>query len=278
MLFSSLRRFTLDIVKIKTRLRTGSGKSYTRKARISGWIPGNYYGHNRTAKNVEVDARELLVLVRTRKTRNLIDLCLEEEKGDSIAIIKEIQRDVLDDKKFLHVDFQHVAMDEKVTVKVPVELVGIPIGVKEQAGVLGHPAKFLNVECMPVNIPEKISVDVANLKIGDSIHVRDLTVADAVIKDSPDEVVAVIILASAEEEKPKEEEAVAEGAEGAEGAVPGAPEAAGEAAKGEVKKEAGAPKGEVKKEAGAAKGEPKKDASAKAPKDLKDSKGAKGSK
>jgi large subunit ribosomal protein L25 len=268
----------LDIVKIKTRLRSGSGKSYTRKARILGWIPGNYYGHNRTAKNVEVDAKELLILVRTRKTRNLIDLCLDEEKGDSIAIIKEIQRDVLDDKKFLHVDFQHVAMDEKVTVKVPVELVGIPVGVKEQAGVLGHPAKFLNVECMPVNIPEKISVDVTNLKIGDSIHVRDLTVQDAVIKDSPDEVVAVIILASAEEEKPKEDEAVAEGAEGAEGAAPGAAEAAGtavgEAAKGDAAK-GDAKKSDAKKDAGAAKGDVKKDAGAKSP---KDSKGPKGSK
>jgi large subunit ribosomal protein L25 len=264
----------LDIVKIKTRLRSGSGKSYTRKARVLGWIPGNYYGHNRTAKNVEVDAKELLLLVRTRKTRNLIDLCLEEEKGDSIAIIKEIQRDVLDDKKFLHVDFQHVAMDEKVTVKVPVELVGIPIGVKEQAGVLGRPAKFLSVECMPVNIPEKISVDVTNLKIGDSIHVRDLTIPDAVIKDSPDEVVAVIILASAEEEKPKEEEAVVEGAEGAEGAVPGAAEAAGAAAPGEAVK-GDAAKGDAKKDAGAVKGEAKKEAGAKAPKDSKGSKGSK---
>lgn len=262
----------MDIVKIKTRLRTGSGKSYARKARVVGWIPGNYYGHNRPAKNVEVDAKELLQLVRSRKIRNLVDLCLEEEKGDSIAIIKEIQRDVLDDKKFLHVDFQHVAMDEKITVKVAVELVGIPIGVKEQFGVLGHPAKFLNVECLPVNIPEKISVDVTNLKIGDSIHVRDLTVPNAVIKDSPDEVVAVIILASAEEEKPKEEEAVAEGAEGAEGAVAGTGEAggavAGEAAKGEVKKDAGAAKGDAKKDAGGAK----------APKEAKDLKGAKGPK
>jgi large subunit ribosomal protein L25 len=237
----------VDIVKLKTRFRTGSGKSYTRKARVQGWIPAVYYGHNRTAKIVEVDANDLLVLVRTRKTRNLVDLCLEEEKGDSIAIIKEIQRDVLDNKKFLHVDFQHVAMDEKVTVKVQVELVGIPVGVKEQAGVLGHPAKFLNVECMPVNIPEKISVDVSGLKIGDSIHVRDLTIPDALIKDSPDEVVAVVIFASAEEEKPKEAEAAAEGEGAAAGTAAGAPApGAADAAKGDAKKDAGAAAGGAK--------------------------------
>jgi large subunit ribosomal protein L25 len=248
----------LDIVKLKTRFRSGSGKSYTHKARLQGWIPGVYYGHNRTTKNVEVDVKDFVVLVRSKKTRHLVDLGLEDEKGDSIAIIKEIQRDILDDKKFLHIDFQHVAMDEKVTVKVPVELVGIPLGVKEQGGVLGHPAKFLNIECMPVNIPEKIAVDVANLKIGDSIHVRDISIPDAVIKDSPDEVVAVIIVASAEEEKPKEAEAAAEGAVGADGAAPAEGAEAAASAGGEAKKET----------AGAAK----------SGKDAKDAKGAKDSK
>lgn len=248
----------MDIVKLKTRFRSGSGKSYTHKARLQGWIPGVYYGHNRTTKNVEVDVKDFVVLVRSKKTRHLVDLGLEDEKGDSIAIIKEIQRDILDDKKFLHIDFQHVAMDEKVTVKVPVELVGIPLGVKEQGGVLGHPAKFLNIECMPVNIPEKIAVDVANLKIGDSIHVRDISIPDAVIKDSPDEVVAVIIVASAEEEKPKEAEAAAEGAVGADGAAPAEGAEAAASAGGEAKKET----------AGAAK----------SGKDAKDAKGAKDSK
>jgi len=263
----------LDIVKLKTRFRSGSGKSYTHKARVQGWIPGVYYGHNRTTKIVEVDGADFTVMVRSKKTRHLVDLGLEEEKGDSIAIIKEIQRDILDQTKVLHIDFQHVAMDEKVTVKVSVELVGIAVGVKDQGGVLGHPAKFLNIECMPVNIPEKISVDVSALKIGDSIHVRDISVPDAVIKDSPDEVVAVVIFASAEEEKPKEE--AAEGAASAEGAAAEGGEAA---AGGEAKKDAGAAKkdaGAAKKDAGAA----KKDAGAAKPaKDAKDAKGGKESK
>jgi large subunit ribosomal protein L25 len=251
------RRLRLDIVKLTTRLRPGSGKSYTHKARAQGWIPAVYYGRKRTAQNIEVQANDFSKLVRNRKTRNLVDLGLPEEKGEAIAIIKEIQRDVLDEKKFLHVDFQHVAMDEKVTVKVPVDLTGTAIGVKEQAGVLGRPAKFLNVECLPANIPEKISVDVSNLKIGDSIHVRDISIPDAVIKDSPDEVVAVVIFASIEEEKPKEAEAAAEGAEGAAAgaAAEGAPAAGAAGAAGEAKKEAGAAKGAAAggKDKGAAK-------------------------
>jgi large subunit ribosomal protein L25 len=211
----------LDILKLKARPRTGSGKSYTRKARVAGWIPAIYYGRNRQPKTIEIDANEFTQFVRAKKTRNLFNLGLTgEEGGDAVAIIKEIQRDIIDRKLFLHIDFQHVAMDEKVTVGVLVELTGLPpIGVKEMGGVLQHSAKILMVECLPANIPEKITVDVAMLKIGDSIHVRDISVANGVIKDSPDQVVAVVIIPTAEEVKAPEP--VAEGAEGAEGAVPG---------------------------------------------------------
>ena len=221
----------MDIIKLNARPRAGSGKSYTRKVRITGWIPAIYYGHNTQPKTIEINGSEFTTLVRQKKTRSLFSLLgLTEEAGETVAIIKEIQRDILDRKKFLHIDFQRVAMDEKVTVDVPVELVGLPpIGVKEMGGVLQHSAKTIKVECLPANIPEKITVDVAALKIGDSIHIRDITVPSAVIKDSPDEVVAVVIQPTAEEVKAPE---AAEGVEGAEGAVPGAEGAEGAAAPG----------------------------------------------
>lgn len=211
----------MDILKIKARPRSGSGKSYTRKARVLGWIPAIYYGRNRQPKTIEIDANEFIQFVRAKKTRNLFNLGLTgEEGGDAVAIIKEIQRDTIDRKLFLHIDFQRVAMDEKVTVGVPIELTGLPpIGVKEMGGVLQHPAKVLMVECLPANIPEKIAVNVSLLKIGDSIHVRDIAVVNGVIKDSPDQVVAVVIIPTAEEVKAPEP-AAAEGVEGAEGAVP----------------------------------------------------------
>jgi large subunit ribosomal protein L25 len=191
----------LDIIKINARLRSGTGKSYTGKARAAGWIPAIYYGHNRVAQNVEIDAVEFSTLVRTKKTGHLIDLGFKEEAGDAIAIIKEVQRDVIDRKKFLHIDFQHVNMNEVVVVKVAIELTGLPIGVKDEGGILNHMTKSINVECLPVNIPEKIFVDVTNLKVGESIHLRDITVPDAQIKDSGDEVIAVVVHAAAEEVK-----------------------------------------------------------------------------
>ena len=208
----------MDIIKLNARPRSGSGKSYTRKARLQGWIPAIYYGRSKEAKNIEINADEFIQLVRAKKTRNLFNLSLSDETGDAVSIIKEIQRDTINRKLFLHIDFQRVAMDEKVTVGVLVELVGLPpIGVKEMGGVLQHPAKIINIECLPANIPEKITVDVSMLKIGDSVHIRDISIPNAVIKHSPEEVVVVVIQPTAEEIKAPE---VEEGAEAVEGAVP----------------------------------------------------------
>jgi large subunit ribosomal protein L25 len=228
----------LEILKLKARPRTGSGKSYTRKTRAAGWVPAIYYGSEREPMKIEVDKKELSTLVRGRNLTHLIDLGLSSAGGKeaSVAVIREFQRHVFKDDVFLHVDFQHVDMDKKVIVDCPVELVGIPIGVKDNGGVLGHPIKKIKVECMPLEIPEKITVDVSALDIGDSIHVRDVKLANAVIKDSPDEVLAVVTHPTREEEVAKPEAAaVAEGTEGAAavpGAAPGVAPAAGAAAPG----------------------------------------------
>jgi large subunit ribosomal protein L25 len=179
----------LEILKLKARSRTGSGKSYTRKARVEGWVPAIYYGDKREPVKIEVDKRELATLVRGRNLTH--------------------QRHVIKDDVFLHVDFQHVDMDKKVIVDCPVELVGISIGVKEDGGVLGHPIKKIKVECMPLEIPEKITVDVSALKIGDSIHVRDIKLENVTIKDSPDEVLAVVTHPTREEEVAATEEGAA---------------------------------------------------------------------
>lgn len=183
---------------------------------------------------IEVDKKALSAIVRGKKLTHLIDLGLSDAGGKetSIAVIREFQRHVFKDDIYLHVDFHHVDMDKKVIVDCPVELVGIPVGVKDNGGVLGHPVKKVKIECMPLEIPEKITIDVSALDIGDSIHVRDVKIANAVIKDSPDEVVAVVTHPTREEEvKPEEvpaEEAVAGGAPGTTpGAAPGAAPAAG---------------------------------------------------
>jgi large subunit ribosomal protein L25 len=214
----------LEIIKLTSRQRSGTGKSYTHKARVQGWVPAVYYGHNRSSLSIEVDAKEFATLVRKRKTTHLVDLGLGKSQDDSIAVIKDIQKHVIKSESFIHIDFQHVAMNEKVTVRVPVELSGIPIGVKDSHGILDHPVKTVHIECFPMDIPEKVIVDVTTLNIGNSIHVRDVVIPNITIKESPDEVLATVTHPT--------REAGAEGAaaEGEAAATAAAPAAAGKAA------------------------------------------------
>ena len=215
----------MEIIKLKSRLRTGAGKSYTRKIRREGWVPAVYYGQSMEPLSIEVDKREFAAIVRNKRVTRLFDLGLAGGQETSIAVIREVQRHVLKNDLFFHVDFQHVAMDKKIIVDVPIELTGIATGVKDSGGVLGHPVKRLKIECMPAEIPEKISVEISHLEIGDSIHVRDLSIPNVTIKASPDEVIAVVTHPTREEEvaKPVEEVAVEAAASAAtEGTAPGA--------------------------------------------------------
>ncbi len=206
----------MDVITLKARLRTGTGKSYTHKIRQEGWIPAVYYGHGKETKHIEINTREFAAIVRAKKTTHLIDLNLPDEK-DLTSVIKEIQKHVLIDNLFYHIDFQLVAMDKKITVQCPIQILGTAIGVKEDAGILGHPKRTLTIECFPRDIPEHINIDVSDLQMGQSIHVKDLEIPDVVIKDSPEDVLAVVVHPQVVvEEVPAPEKGV-EGEEGAKG-------------------------------------------------------------
>jgi large subunit ribosomal protein L25 len=208
----------VDIVKLEVRKRSQTGKSYARKARSSGWIPASYYGHDREPQNIEVNAREFGVILRKKQRTHLIDLGVDGENGDSIVIIRDVQRHPVMYMHVLHIDFQKVAMDEEVTVECPIEIVGMPREVMDGTGILGHPVQRLTISCFPMNIPEKIEVDVSELEIGHSIHVRDLSVENVTIKDNPDEVVATVTHPAKEPEpEPVEGEGEEEAVEGEEG-------------------------------------------------------------
>ncbi|NLL12220.1 MAG: 50S ribosomal protein L25 [Fibrobacter sp.] len=214
----------MDIIKLTARQREGIGKSYTRKARAQGWIPAIYYGHNFDPIKIEVNHKEFTAIVRGKKQSHLIDLGISEGESKSIAVIREVQKHVLKDEKFYHIDFLHVDMNEKVIVDCRLEITGVAAGVKE-GGVLGHPIQSVKVECMPADIPEKIVVDVTNLGIGDSIHVRDISIPNVTIKEAPDEVLAVVTRATREAEEIKTEASATAAAAPAAAPAPAAPKA-----------------------------------------------------
>jgi large subunit ribosomal protein L25 len=205
----------LEIITLKTRTRSGSGKSYTRKARAQGWIPANYYGKTTQPVSIEVDHHEFTAVVRNRHLTHLFNLDIGEKGQEAIAVIKELQRHVLKNEFFYHIDFQHVDMNENVTVRCPIEITGTAVGVKDENGVLGNPIKSVTIECLPMDIPDKIKIDVTGLHVGNSIHVKDLSLEKVTIKDAPEEVIAVVTHASKEKAVSVEEESDEAGSEAA---------------------------------------------------------------
>lgn len=173
---------------------------------------------------LEFSFRDFYHVTHTRAGSNVIlDLKIDAAgRAECKAIVREIQyhpvrRDVL------HVDFQEISMTKQVHVRVPVELIGEPLGVRTKGGVLELLHREVEVRCLPADIPESLPIEVTDLDVGDSLQVRDLSFEAGEIIDEMDATVITIVAPTVVEEAPKEEEVVAEeGEEGAGEATEGA--------------------------------------------------------
>jgi large subunit ribosomal protein L25 len=170
----------MDLLKIDAISRAKTGKGVARKLRMAGSVPGVVYGdqHEPVALSVPRD-----VLERTlRQGANiLLDLRVDgaEPPSGVAAIIKAVPRHPLSALP-LAVDFQWVALTIAIEVEIPVVLEGVPAGVKLEGGVLEQLLHVIHVKCLPTAIPERITLDVSEMAIGDSIHVSDLPVPEDV--------------------------------------------------------------------------------------------------
>jgi large subunit ribosomal protein L25 len=158
--------------------RDGTGKGAARTLRAQGRIPGVIYGHGREPLPLAIDTRELeKLLSRISAESTVIELSFDGTTARTL--IREIQRHPFK-RQILHVDFQELVAGEKVTVRLPIVLNGIPEGVRVDGGILDQTMRELEVEVDPANIPSHVEVDVTSLRIGDSIHVSDLTLPEGV--------------------------------------------------------------------------------------------------
>lgn len=171
--------------------RTGTGKGAARTLRREGKIPGVIYGHKREPQALAVAARDLEKLLDTISADNtVIELAIEG--ANARALIREIQRHPFK-RQILHVDFQEVVAGEKMTVRIPLRLVGTPVGVRLGGGIVDHTLRELTISVDPSNIPNHIDVDVSDLGLGESIHVSQVPVpSGATVEDEPDAAVVVI--------------------------------------------------------------------------------------
>jgi large subunit ribosomal protein L25 len=204
----------MGTVALKVRLRDRVGKSQARKCRKEGFVPAVIYGEGEEARSVEVDSKDFYPVIHTTARENVIlDLKIEgRESGGCKAIIKEIQYDPVR-RDILHVDFQHISMTKEIVIRVPVEIKGEAVGVKTRGGILEVIHRDIEVECLPGNIPDAISVDVSELDVGDSLQVKDLHVENAEIVTDPESTVVTIVAPTVIEEVKPAVEAVAEGEE-----------------------------------------------------------------
>lgn len=186
---------------ITAEKREGTGKGAARSMRREGRVPGILYGHGEESIPLSVEAGELHRLVQAISIENtIVDLDVSGDGGESYKVlIRELQRHPFRDE-VLHIDFFHVAMDEKLYVEVPIVIMGVPEGVKNKGGVLDHQLRELEVYCLPGNIPEKVEVDVTGLDIGDAIHVRDLVLFDVEVETDPDRSVVTVLAPTVIEE------------------------------------------------------------------------------
>lgn len=192
---------------ISGETREGRGKGAARTSRREGRIPGVLYGHGEESVPLSVDAGELHKLVHTISVENtIVDLDLGDGEPYKV-LIRELQRHPFRDE-FVHIDFFHVAMDEKIQVEVPIVLLGTPTGVKNKGGILDHQLRELEVFCLPGSIPEKVEIDVSHLDIGDSIHVNEIPLPDVEILTELDRAVVAVLaptVVEVEEEAAEEE-------------------------------------------------------------------------
>jgi large subunit ribosomal protein L25 len=202
-------------VKLKAEPRTATGRSAARKLKARGVIPAIIYGAKDEAQPLQLSARDINAMLNHASGENiLVELEIAGEKSNRTALVQEIQHSPVGGD-VLHIDFHAVSMDEKIQAEVPLEPIGIANGVKNFGGLLEQSLRTLAVECLPRDLPDRITVDVSNLNIGDSIHVRDIKLPPGVAAKVQAELTAFSVLAPAVEEEPvvAEAEAAAAGPE-----------------------------------------------------------------
>lgn len=195
-------------VPLTAYTRSVTGRNAANKLRGAGRIPTVIYGRKRAAQTLELNHRELDKLISHSASENiLVDLSIEGDTGPKrLALVQDVQHNPLTGK-VLHIDFHEVAPDEKVTVLVPVQAVGTPVGVKD-GGVLEMVLHKVRVRALPADLPLVLEVDVTGIALGKSLHLGEIP-APANVEILGDKKVPVIAVAAPRSEA---EEAAADAA------------------------------------------------------------------
>ena len=167
----------MEEIFLDAEIREGTGRAKVKDLRDAGFIPAVVYSEGKISQPLKVSHSQLVCLVHQHRLENaVINLRIKDDGKEKTrsCLIKEIQYHPVKED-IIHVDFNEISLTKVIKINVPVVAKGDPIGVKQEGGSLEHILWEIEVECLPVDIPKEIEVDVSNLKIGDSVHVKDIT-------------------------------------------------------------------------------------------------------
>jgi large subunit ribosomal protein L25 len=198
---------------IKSEKRDLFGKNASRRFRKGGLVPAVLYGEGAASVPLVLAKKDIVKILKSETRENTIfKIAFDSEEKD--VMIKALQVDATSDE-LLHADLILIAMDKAIRISVPIELLGEPVGVKTEGGFVDFMTREVEIECLPKDIPERISADISALHLHQSLKVADLTVPAGVkLISDPSTVLALVQIPHEEkvEVKPEEEAVAAEAA------------------------------------------------------------------
>jgi len=199
----------METIDLHALVREKTGGRTPGRLRKEGIIPGVVYGKMKEPIHVQVERGAFARALHTSAGENVVlNLKLNNSKKAAVTVIlKDMQHHIINDK-VEHIDFQEISLTDKIQVKVHVQPKGEAAGV-QQGGVLDVIHHEISIECLPTQIPEKLTIDISELQIGDSLHIKDLTFPEGVeCLDDLEDVLLVVHAPKVETEEEAEEEAL----------------------------------------------------------------------
>lgn len=181
-------------VKLTAESRVNTGKGAARTLRRAGQVPATIYGHGLATRSLSVDHTALGKLLDTiGGEAALLDVSIDG--GAPVqALVREVQRNPVRRTDLIHLDLYAIHENEPIVVEIPVHIVGIAEGVRNQGGVLDHHLHRVTLKVLPADIPDHIEIDVTNLMVNHAIHVADITVPKGeIMNDGSVSIVSVVV-------------------------------------------------------------------------------------
>ncbi len=190
---------------LRANTRPAKGKQAAKQLRQEGLIPGILYGPGENPVPLTINLKELVNLLHAHGRNTIVNLLIDDDKRNFNAFIYEIQHHPLSGD-IIHIDFKHISLKEKVHATVPIRLIGVSVGVKNEGAVLEHILHAVDISCLPTQIPDTIDLDISDLHSGDIVYVKDLPQGDFDYIADPEQAVVHVVVPRglAIEEEPSE--------------------------------------------------------------------------